>query len=249
MKARYHRICFALALSATLAAPLWAADSAPTVDSILEKFVAASGGKPALEKVTSRVVKGSLEAAGMTGTTNWEMYAKAPNKQFSQADLTGMGTFTDGFDGTVAWAKNPFEGVRVKEGEELAKVKRDADFRRELNLRTLYPGLALKSTEKLDGEEVHVLESKPSASSLERFSFSVKSGLLVRQESEFTGPQGKISADIRSEDYRAVDGVKYPHLLKIKMNAGGQDFEFSLKVVELRHNVVIEDAKFAKPAS
>jgi hypothetical protein len=249
MKAPYHRICFVLALSATLAAPLRAADSVPTVDSIVEKFVAASGGKAALEKVTSRVIKGSLEAAGMPAATNWEMYAKAPNKQFSQAELTGMGTFTDGFDGAVAWAKNPFDGLRLKEGEELGKVKRDADFHRELNLKTLYPGLAFKGAEKLDGEEVHVLESKPSGSSLERFSFSVKSGLLVRQESEFTGPQGKISADIRSEDYRAVDGVNYPHALKIKMNAGGQEFEFSLKIIELRHNVPIEDAKFAKPAS
>jgi hypothetical protein len=249
MKARYHRISFVLALGATLATALRAADSAPSVDSILEKFVAASGGKAALEKVTSRVIKGSLEVIGTPAMTNWEMYAKAPNKQFSQAELSGMGTFTDGFDGAVAWSKNPFDGLRVKEGEELAKVKRDADFHRELKLKTLYPGLAFKGTEKVDGEDAHVLESKPSGSSTERFSFSVKSGLLVRQESEFAGPQGKISADIRLEDYRATDGVKYPYALKVKMNAGGQEFEFSLKIKELRHNVTIEDAKFAKPAS
>jgi len=249
MKARYHRIPFVLALGAALAAPLRAAESAPSVDSILEKFVAATGGKAALEKITSRVIRGSLEAAGGPATTNWEMYAKAPNKQFSQAELTGMGTLMDGFDGAVAWAKNPYEGVRVKEGDELAKVKRDADFHRELNFKTLHPGLAFKGTEKLDGDEVHVLESKPTASSLERFSFSAKTGLLVRNESEFTGQQGKMSVDIRSEDFRVVDGVKYPYLLKIKINAGGQEFEFSIKIKELQHNVAIEDAKFAKPAS
>jgi len=249
MKARYLRISFAFVLGAALASTLWAADDAPSVDSVLEQYVAASGGKAALEKVASRVIKGSMEFAGMPATTNWEMYAKAPNRQFFQVELAGMGTITDGFDGAVGWAKSPWDGLRVKEGEELAKVKRDASLHRQLDFKTRYPNLAFKGIEKLDGEEAQVLESKPSGSSAERFSFSVKSGLLVRQESEYDGPQGRISADIRLEDYRPADGVKYPHVLKFKMNAAGQQFEFSIKVNEVRNNVTIEDAKFAKPAS
>jgi hypothetical protein len=245
MKLSNSVLSWGLLICATLVLPARAAVDAPTVDSILDKYVEASGGKAALEKIKSRVVKGEIDLLG--STSDWQMSAKAPNKQISELNSATLGVITDGFDGTVAWSKNP-SGLRVKEGEERAKTKRDADFYRDLKLKTLFPDLAPKGTDKVDGEEVHVLESRPSASSKERFSFSVKSGLLIRQESELEGPQGKVAATVRLDDFRAVDGVKYPFNLKFKINTGGQDFEFGIKVKELKHNVAIEDARFAKPA-
>ncbi len=101
----------------------------------------------------------------------------------------------------------------------------------------------------MDGEEVHVLESKPSAFSMERFSFSVKSNLLIRQESEFEGPQGKVGLTVRLTEFLPIDGIKYAHSLKFKLRAGEQEFEFAIRVKEVKHNGQIEDAKFAKPTS
>jgi zinc protease len=246
MKPFYYRsvsrylLCLALTLTAR------AADNTPTVDSILDKSVEASGGKTALEKIKSRTIKGDLDIFG--STSDWMMIAKAPNKQFSEFSNPTFGAVASGFDGTVAWSKNQ-AGIQVKEGEELAKMKRDADLYRDLHLKTLYPGLAYKGKDKVDDEEVHVLESKPSASSKERLSFSASSGLLVRQESEFEGPQGKVGVEVRLNDFRVVDGIKYPHSLKFKIGGGGGELEFGIKVKELKHNVAIDDAKFAKPAS
>jgi len=100
----------------------------------------------------------------------------------------------------------------------------------------------------VDGQDVHVLESKPTPSSKERFSFSTKSGLLVRQESELEGPQGKVNVNVRLGDFRVVDGIQYPYDLKFKVGAGGQEFDFTIKVKEVKHNVTIDDAKFAKPS-
>lgn len=246
MKIFYHRIAPGLLLCLTLLAAARAADSQPSVDSILDKFRDASGGRSALEKLKSRAVKGDLDLMGTT--SEWVLYAKAPNKQFAEFNSPVLGVVADGFDGAVAWAKNQ-SGVRVKEGEELAKVKRDADFYRYLNLKKLYPDLAYKGTETVDDQEVHVLESKPSPSSKERFSFSTKSNLIIRQQSEFEGPEGKIGVTVRLSDYRAVDGAQYAHNLKFKIAAGGQELEFAIKVKEIKHNVAIEDGKFVKPTS
>lgn len=57
--------------------------SMPAVEAILDKYVAAIGGKAAIEKLSSRVQKGTIEipSAGITGTI--EIYAKAPNKLFN----------------------------------------------------------------------------------------------------------------------------------------------------------------------
>src|SRR5262245_35528485 len=245
MKIFYDRIAPGLLLCLTLLSAR-AADSQPSVDSILDKFLDASGGRSALEKLKSRTVKGDLDLMGTT--SEWMLYAKAPNKQFAEFNNPTLGSVADGFDGAVAWSKNQ-SGVRVKEGEELAKVKRDAEFHRYLNLKKTYPDLAYKGTETVDDQEVHVLESKPSPSSKERFFFSTKSNLIIRQQSEFVGPDGTIGVTVRMADYRSVDGAQYAHSLKFKIAAGGQEFEFAIKIKEIKHNVAIEDGKFVKPTS
>jgi hypothetical protein len=244
MKSFHCRIASGLLLGLSLSCATRAADNALTVDSILDKFIEASGGKGAMEKIKSRIIKGDIDMMG--ATSEWTAFAKPPNKQLSEFNNPSFGAVADGFDGTVAWSKNQ-AGIRVKEGEELAKTKRDADFYRYLNLKKLYPDLAYKGTEKMGDEEVRVLESRPSASSKERFSFSAKTGLLIRQESEFEGAQGKLSLSVRSDDFRTVEGIKYPHSLKFKLIIGDQEFEFAIKIKEVKHNAAIEDARFAKP--
>ena len=245
MKPFCHPIVCGLPLGLALLLVARAADAKPGVDSILDKYVEASGGRAAMEKVRSRTINGSIEILG--STADWALSAKTPNKQLSELNSSTLGALTEGFDGAVAWSKNQ-AGIRIKDGDELAKTKRDADFHRVLNLKKLYPDLDYKGTDKVDGEEVQVLESRPSSTSKERFSFSAKSGLLIRQESELEGPQGKLIASVRLDDFRPVEGVKYPFNLKFKINSGGQDFEFAIQVKEVKHNVTIADAKFAKPA-
>jgi hypothetical protein len=224
-----------------------AAADAPTVDSILAKLIDANGGREALEKVHSRVMRFKVESDTL-GDSEGEVFAAAPNKVRSHVELAGTGAVDEGFDGTVAWAKTPWEALRVKAGEELAKVKRDAEFYRFLKLKSVYPGLAYKGTEKVGEEEAYLLESKPSASSKEKFWFSAKSGLLVRQESEFEGPQGVVNVNALSQDYKTFDGLKYPGLVKLNVSAGGQNFGFTMRFSDVKHDVQIEAAKFAKPA-
>jgi outer membrane lipoprotein-sorting protein len=224
------------------------AADAPSVDSILAKHIEGMGGKAALEKVNSRVLKFKMESETI-GASEGEIFAKAPNKQRSQIEVTGSGTINEGFDGSVGWAQTPWENLREMTGEELAKTKRDAEFHRDLKLKSIYPDLAYKGTEKVGEEEVYVLEAKPSASSKERFCLSTKTGLLLRQESQFEGPQGQVTLSLVPQDYKAFDGIKYPTQLKLKFSAGGQSFEFTMKVLEVKHNVKIEDTKFAKPSA
>jgi hypothetical protein len=235
---------------ASLATPRTAAAAdAPTVDSILAKMIDAAGGKAAMEKVHSRVVQFKLESEAFGGgNSEGEVWTAVPNKLRSHVELGTPGAIDEGFDGTVAWAKSPWEGLRVKAGEELAKVKRDAEFYRFLKLKSVYPGLAYKGTEKVGEEDAYILESKPSASSKEKFWFGAKSGLLVRQESEFEGPQGVINVNVLNQDYKAFEGLKYPSLVKLNASVGGQNIAFTMRLSDVKHNVQIDAAKFAKPA-
>lgn len=230
----------------TFARPTAAADT-PTVDAILAKHVEAVGGKEAMEKIHSRLVQFKIESETI-GNGEGEVLNQAPDCQRSHIDLGSAGIIDEGFDGTVAWAKNPWEGLRIKTGDELDKVRRDVRFNRELKFKSLYPDLACKGSEKVDDEDAWLLESKPSASSKEKFWFSAKTGLLLREDSEFQGPQGVVKVSTFPRDYKAYDGLKVPGALKMKISTAGQEFEFTMKFLSVKHNVPIDEAKFAKPA-
>lgn len=236
-----------LFLSLALSLPAVAADP-PTVDSILSKYVTAVGGKAAIEKVNSRLFKIKIESESMAPSQG-EVYGKMPNKQASQVELSGIGTMNEGFDGAIGWVKSPWEGLRTKSGDELAKAKREAEFHRELKMKTLYPDLAYKGTEKIGEEEAYILEAKPTATSKEKFAFSTKTGLLLRQDSEFEGPQSRVNVTVLVQDYKTVDGIKVPSQLKMKYSMADQAFEFTMKFVEVKFNPPIDDSKFAKPAA
>ncbi len=242
-----HLIALALIGSSLILAQPAAAADAPTVDSIMAKHIEATGGKAAMEKVHSRHVHFKAES-DMMGSSDGESFSKTPDRQRTHIDLAGTGSIDEGFDGTVAWAKNPWQGLRIKSGDELAKVKRDARFDRDLSYKSLYPDLTYKGTEKVGDEDAWLLESKPTATSKERFWFSSKTGLLLRQESQYEATEGTVTVNTLAQDYKTFDGLKYPGTIKLKISSGGQDLAFAIKSTDVNHNVEIDSAKFAKPA-
>lgn len=238
-----------LPLILTTTAHLQAANSPATVDGVLQRYVTATGGKAVLEKITAVNITGKIESPSLPVAADWHLYTKAPDKQLTELSIAGFGATLEGTDGKVAWSKNPISGVREKTGDELEKAIRDAQFGRELNFQKIYPQLVYKGTETVNGEKAHILESAPSARSKERFAFSEQSGLLIRQESDLETPQGAMKAASFLSDYRAVNGVKYPHNIKVSVQVGAQNMELTIKVSQVEQNKPLPDSRFAKPAA
>ncbi|NOT59246.1 MAG: hypothetical protein HOP19_03365, partial [Acidobacteria bacterium] len=91
----------------------------PTVDAVLENYVKALGGKEAIQKATSYTMKGKIELPAMSMSGPAEMVSKAPNKAFTKFTLEGFGDILQGYDGKVAWAQDPMQGMRELSGVEL----------------------------------------------------------------------------------------------------------------------------------
>jgi hypothetical protein len=217
----------------------------PTVDQVLDKYIAAVGGKAALEKQSSRVEKGTLEipAFGMTG--NMETFSKAPNKTAFVLDLPGFGVVKQGFDGKTGWSSDPQTGLRELSGAELSQMKLNSEFHRDSKLKTLYPKITVKGKDKVGDKEVIVLEATPADGSAEQWYFDAATGLLIRRDFEVDSPLGKTSIQSFVDSYMEVDGLKIPSA----MRQVRPDMTFNLKVSEVKHNVPIDDAKFVKPAN
>ena len=250
MKPIVHSVILSLVLSIAAAgqAPQQPAEkpaaALPTVDQILDRYVEALGGKAAMEKLNTRVSKGSFEAA-QGGSGSVEIYAKAPNKNALIVDVEGMGQFRQGFDGTVGWTDNAQAGLREMEGQELSVTRRSAVFHGPLKLRELYPQMTLKGMQKVGERDAYLIEADPGDGSLRRMYFDARTGLLLRNEIERDTPQGRATFQTDLEDYKEVDGVKIPFTVR----QANPNLTLVVKLSEVRHNVPVDDAKFAKPAA
>jgi hypothetical protein len=172
------------------------------------------------------------------------MLSKAPNKSAMKIDVSGFGVVTRVFDGSTGWSSDPMSGLRELTGVELAQLKRSADFYQEINLKNHYTKLEVKGKEKVGAYETYLIEATPQEGSPEKFYFDVNTGLLVRQDGEAEGPQGKMLMETYMDDYKVVDGVKIPHTLK-QVNPA---MTMVIKFAEIKSNVEIDEAKFGKPA-
>ncbi|MBO0800928.1 MAG: hypothetical protein J2P31_19085 [Blastocatellia bacterium] len=218
----------------------------PAVDEILDKYVKALGGKETLEKLNTRIIKGSLDIDAMNMGGSFEKFDKAPNKSSTRISIQGFGDINSVYDGTKGWAVDPFTGFRELSGIELAATKREADFRSALNFKKNYTKLEVKGKEKVESSEAYVVEATPAeGGDPEKFYFDVKSGLIVRHDSERESPQGKLSAEEYLTDYKEIDGVKIPFTTKFVTPA----FALTFKIAEVQHNAEIDEAKFNKPSA
>lgn len=232
-------------VSAFAQAPKTDSASLPSVDQILQNYVKAQGGKDAIMKITTRQQKGIFEfaAAGVSGPA--EFYSKAPNKSVFTVEVTGYGTVKEGFNGSAAWAVSPETGLRDKSAAELADVKRDGDFYRDIRLKEIYPGISVKGKEKVGTREAYVLLGPRAEGAPDKLYIDTETWLLIRNDAERETTQGKLEIQSYYEDYKDVDGVKVPHILRQVTPMG----EFVIKLTETKHNLPIDDAKFNKPAA
>ncbi len=238
----------ALSLSAGEARPAGSEAGLPPLQKVLDRYLEALGGRSALERVQTRYVQGEAEMSLMPGVVSkWELITKAPNKRLSIFTVPDFGQVTDGFDGTTAWVRNGDGPVTERVGDEFAKTRRDAVFNRELQMTKVYPDLALKRVEKVGAEAAYVAESRPAPDNVERFFFGQKSGYLLRQESEFGPEAGRVRASVLFEDYRKVDKLLLPHRLRIHMSGPGGEMDTTVRFTEVKHNVPVDDSRFARP--
>jgi hypothetical protein len=235
----------ALAQEAKPKAEAKPAEAMPTADQIIEKYVQALGGKAAIEKLNSRTSKASFEIPAMGANGTAEIYEKAPNKTLAIITIPGYGVIREAYDGKVAWAEDPTTGIREKSGIEFVDAKLESEFYRPVKLKQLFPTMTVKGKEKVGEREAYVIEAKPTEGSMEKWYFDTQTGLLIRQDAERESPQGKIPTETYLEDYREVDGVKIPHSTRVS----NPMFVINIKTEEVKHNVPVEDAKFAKPAA
>ena len=215
--------------------------SLPAVDEVLAKYVEAMGGAAAINAVTSRVIKGTVDVVGVSRGGSFETYAQAPNKILTRIEAHPLGTTKVGYNGRSGWSRSA-AGLRVLKSLELAAVQRDAEFYGPLKLKNTYAKVTLPGMSKIGFRDVYVLDLQPAVGAVARIYLDAQTYLPVRVNTVLT--IGAISApvEIYFDDWREVDGIKYP----FGMSQSFQKQTLTFTVKEIKHNVAV-DAKLFEP--
>jgi hypothetical protein len=220
-----------------------AAQETISVDELIEKHIAAMGGREALSKVTSSVMTGSFELPAMGASGSITIYAKAPDKRLAVISIDGFGEIFQGYDGQRGFNVSPM-GAMDLSGQMLEDMKRDSVMHPELRLKELYPKIEIKGKGKAGDRDAWVVVMTPEKGNPVTAYFDAETFLMIKTSGVRMTEQGEAEIESEFSDFReAPGGIKVPHLVKQKLPVG----EVILRINDVKTNVDIDDAKFAKP--
>ncbi|MFL6275796.1 MAG: c-type cytochrome [Blastocatellia bacterium] len=212
----------------------------PSVEQVLERYEQAIGGKAALVRQTSRILKGSRVGADGVLVPE-EVYQKAPNKLLVVTSYPDI-VFRSGFNGTSGWAKSS-KGESQIGSEQLAEIVRDAESYGNTRIRELYSQMAVEGRTPVGEREAIVISATTRQGLSEKLFFDSQTGLLMRRYRESKTTFGPFPTQTEYEDYKEVDGVKLP--FSIRWSMPGRSW--GRKIAEVKQNAAIDDAVFNPP--
>ncbi|MBP6821550.1 MAG: c-type cytochrome [Acidobacteria bacterium] len=218
--------------------------TAPKAEEIIAKYVQALGGKEAIEKVKTRVIKG-VSVAGNGQSFPLEINYGGTDKYTLSVALPQAAT-TQKFNGTAGWLKNARED-RAMDSADIARAKSLAWSLEPVQLKEPFPRMGFAGTEKVGDKDCNVLQMRTPEGNRVRFSFDKASGLLLRRVVQTVTAIGIDPEQTDYDDYRDVDGVKVP--FTITATYLDRNYNSTRKFTEVKHNAKVDDALFAMPAA
>ncbi len=218
------------------------APSAPSADSLIDKYVQSLGGAAAIEKVKSFAARGTIEM-GPGRSVPIDIYDKDPSMRISYMHMP-QGDSITAFNGHEGWLAFPHGPVRDMHGPDIDAASMDADLHFATHLQQMFSSAKVEGTEKVDDHDTYVVIGQREGKTPLTLYFDQQSGLLVRLYRLGETALGQLPTQIDYADYREVNGVKVPYQWTLARPNG----RFTIKLNELQQNVPIDDAKFVKPA-
>jgi outer membrane lipoprotein-sorting protein len=227
--------------------------AAQTAEEIIEKSIAAMGGRAAFEKVKTRSMAGAITLMTPVGDIpgSIEILNARPNKARTliKADLSSVGagplTVDQRFDGQDGYVIDTLQGNRDITGNQLDNLRNTSFPHTFLNYKDAGFSVKLQGKETVGKGEAYVLVFAPAKGSTIRQFVDAQTMLPVKFSLTVNVPQ--VGADVEQtttlEDYRDADGIKMP----FKLTSSSSLQSFTVVLDKITHNVEVDEKLFVKP--
>ena len=212
----------------------------PDLDALLAKWIEGAGGREALEKVSGRVSKGTVDQGGGRSVA-LEILQKPGMRAVTQT--TPRGVAKQGFDGRAGWTARGGKTTAM-DPQQFPQARLDADLALPLHVKAHYPSLTVMGRESVDGREAIAVAAKTAGESRLILSFDAATGLMVRRLAFTATPLGRMGAETTWSDFRPVDGVQVP-FKAVSRNAHGASVTTFSEILA----TPVDDAVFKAPTN
>lgn len=219
-------------------------DDLPAADTILEKFIEATGGRAAYAKLYNILSRGTFEVRGTRMRGTYLVYEASPDKTRSILNAEGVEKMEEGTLGSLAWENSTTGGARIKEGEEKAFALREATFNSCLYWKKLYLRAETVGTGIVDGRTCYKVQITPAQGKPIIDYYDIESGLRLKSVITLNTPSEEILTETYYSDYRKSNTpVSFPFKLFHK----SKKEETVVELVSVRCNVDIAWNRFDPP--
>jgi len=214
------------------------AQTSPTAEQIMDKYVAALGGKDALMAVTDLTMNMSSETD--RGAIIIMRKQKLPNKFLMVINANGMEVMKQTGDGQKV-LMGGMQGSQTIEGPAAQQMM----LMNTLFLELRYAENGVKTTlvgpEKVDGKDTYKLShTTADGSATWSDNFDATTGLKVQSVVTNKSPRGEMTSTMVYSDYKATNGILFPMTINqqsprgpmvmtvdnVKVNKGLKDADF-----------------------
>jgi hypothetical protein len=188
------------------------AAKAQTADEVIDKYIAAIGGKEKWKQITSMKVEGQVEVQGLV--IPYTMQAVHNKGMRSDADFQGT-KFIDIATPTKGWAQNPMAGKTTLQPLTTEELKEKLD---DLDLQGVFIDYKEKGTtvealgkDEEDGNEYFKIKVTTKNQNEITFYFDLKTNLIYKQETTVKQQGQDVKVVMKNFDYQDTGfGVKLP---------------------------------------
>src|SRR5216683_5817721 len=127
---------------------------APPAEQIIAKYVEAIGGAAALQRISTRQEKGTINISGRNLPI--EILSRIGGKQLTVIHLPNGDSIT-AYDGASGWTSAPNRPVREIPSLEVASAKPEVDLQLPLHMKDLFDEVKTAAPETIGGRETYVV--------------------------------------------------------------------------------------------
>lgn len=203
-------------------------DANVTVESVLNKYLTAIGGKSAAEKIKTLSQVGTATSAAIPAPLNYVSKTDVSGKYMMHLSMNGMSIMKQVLNGATGYMSQQGQKMDL-DAATIAEMKSMSQPVKELEMLTK-KDLKLNGIEKIDEQDAYVVVDGKSSSY-----YSVATGLKIADVVKAEGGESSMIY----KNYKAVNGVMFPHTVLVNLG-----IEIEITISETKVNEGVSDADF-----
>jgi hypothetical protein len=215
----------------------------PSVQEVLDRYVAVTGGRDALLRYKSMTIHGHGTDPAKNTRVDAVSYTKA-GKMLQKVSLPGGKEALSGYDGETAWDIDPTGKVTIAEGDVIKTVARDADMYYHLHVMNYFQSMEVVDVKEFNGRACYHLKGVNNWGKPNEQFYDKENGLLVGYAFNTAWRGGNGDATAIFEDYKDFGGVK----MAVK-NTSRDGADVSIFTIDSVTYDDVADSVFALPPS